>query len=188
MFTNFIQQPLPPHSRTGAAGLAGQAGALGMGQQAATGLNTFYSFWCYITPLFGAYIADAHWGRYKTICVSLGISMLGHILMIVSAIPGVIEGKAAIGVFSLSLVIMGIGTGGFKSNISPLIAEQYTRTKLFVITTKSGERVIVDPSLTTASLYMWFYLFINIGALVGQISMAYAEKVKSSPRTISITN
>ena len=108
--------------------------------------------------------------------------------MIVSAIPGVIEGKAAIGVFSLSLVIMGIGTGGFKSNISPLIAEQYTRTKLFVITTKSGERVIVDPSLTTASLYMWFYLFINIGALVGQISMAYAEKVKSSPRTIYITN
>lgn len=57
---NYIQQPLPPGSRTGAGGLNGQAGALGMGQQTANGLNTFYSFWCYITPLFGAYIADAH--------------------------------------------------------------------------------------------------------------------------------
>ena len=188
VFTNFIQQPLPPHSRTGAAGLSGQAGALGMGQQAANGLITFYSFWCYITPLFGAYIADSHWGRYKTICISVGIAMLGHILMIVSAIPGVIEGKAAIGVFSLSLIIMGIGTGGFKSNISPLIAEQYKCTQMFVSTTQNGERIIVDPSLTTASLYMWFYLFINVGALVGQISMAYAEKVMLSFHTIYIAN
>lgn len=185
VFTNFIQQPMPPGSRTGAAGLNGQAGALGMGQQAANGLSTFYSFWCYVTPLFGAYIADAHWGRYKTICISVGIAMLGHILMIISAIPGVIDGKGAIGVFSLSLVIMGIGTGVFKSNISPLIAEQYKRTKLFVTTTKSGERVIVDPALTTASLYMWFYLFINIGALIGQISMSYAEKVRLYPTQIT---
>ena len=42
----------------------------------------------------------------------------------------------------------------FKANISPLVAEQYKRTKLFVITTKSGERVIVDPSLTTLRVYM----------------------------------
>jgi proton-dependent oligopeptide transporter, POT family len=74
-------------------------------------------------------------------------------------------------------IFLGIGTGGFKSNISPLIAEQYKRSKLFVITTKRGERVIVDPALTTAKIYMYFYLFINIGALVGQVAMTYAEKV-----------
>jgi POT family proton-dependent oligopeptide transporter len=45
-----------------------------------------------------------------------------------------------------------------------------------VITNKKGERVIVDPAVTAASVYMWFYLFINIGALVGQLSMAYSEK------------
>jgi POT family proton-dependent oligopeptide transporter len=106
-------------------------------------------------PLFGAYVADTHWGRYKTISWSLLVAMLGHLLMIVSALPGVIEkSKSAAGVFSVSLVIMGIGTGGFKANISPLVAEQYKRTKLFVSTTKSGERVIVDPLLTTSRIYM----------------------------------
>lgn len=54
----------------------------------------------------------------------------------------------------LAILIMGLGTGGFKANISPLVAEQYKKTKLFVTTTKSGERVIVDPAITTASIYM----------------------------------
>ena len=72
---------------------------------------------------------------------------------------------------------MGLGTGGFKSNISPLVAEQYRKTKLFIRQTKSGERVIVDPIMTTSRIYMYFYLFINVGALIGQITMAYSEKV-----------
>ena len=42
----------------------------------------------------------------------------------------------------------------FKSNISPLIAEQYKITKLFVRVLPSGERVIVDPSLTISRVYM----------------------------------
>ena len=37
VFTNFIQQPLPDNSRTGAGGHDGQSGALGQGQQASTG-------------------------------------------------------------------------------------------------------------------------------------------------------
>lgn len=78
------------------------------------------------------------------------------------------------------MAIPGIGTGGFKANISPLVAEQYRRTKLFVSITESGERVVVDPSLTIARIYMYFYLSINLGSIVGQISMAYAEKVRSS--------
>jgi len=45
-----------------------------------------------------------------------------------------------------------------------------------VITTKSGERVIVDPTLTISRVYMYFYLIINLGALIGQIAMTYSEK------------
>lgn len=37
VFTNFIQQPLPHDSSTGAGGRDGQAGALGKGQRASTG-------------------------------------------------------------------------------------------------------------------------------------------------------
>ncbi|KAI1798166.1 oligopeptide transporter [Ganoderma leucocontextum] len=175
VFTNFIQQPLPPGSKTGAD--IKQAGALGLGQRASTGIGTFNSFWVYVIPLFGAYIADTRWGRFKTICVSIAIAILGHILLIVSAVPGVIEHpNNSLACFIIAIIVMGLGTGGFKSNISPLVAEQYKRHKLFIDQTKSGERVIVDPVMTTSRIYMYFYLFINIGSLIGQISMVYSEK------------
>lgn len=53
--TNFIQQPLPPDSTTGAGGAAGQSGALGMGQRMSTGLTTFYMFWYVASVPDGAY-------------------------------------------------------------------------------------------------------------------------------------
>ncbi|KAL0572866.1 hypothetical protein V5O48_009096 [Marasmius crinis-equi] len=176
VFTNFIQQPLPTGSHTGAGFTKGQSGALGLGQQTSTGLTTFYQFWCYLTPLLGAYIADTYLGRYNTVCLAVLITLIGHILLIVAAVPGVIEVKGAVGCFVVAMIVMGLGTGMFKSNISPLIAEQYKRTKLFIRTEKSGERVIVDPALTVARVYMYFYWFINFGALIGQIGMVYAEK------------
>ncbi|KAI0746798.1 oligopeptide transporter [Daedaleopsis nitida] len=173
VFTNFIQQPLP--SRTGAS--LEQPGALGMGQRASTGIGTFNTFWVYVIPLFGAYIADTRLGRYKTVCIAVAIALVGHVLLIASSLPGVIENqKASLAVFLIAIIVMGLGTGGFKSSISPLVAEQYKRTKLFIGHTKSGERVVVDPVVTTQKIYMYFYLFINIGALVGQITMVYSEK------------
>ncbi|KAH9896910.1 oligopeptide transporter [Cubamyces lactineus] len=175
VFTNFIQQPLPKGSRTGAS--VDQAGALGLGQRASTGIGTFNTFWVYVIPLFGAYIADTRWGRFKTICVAVAIALFGHVLLIISAVPGVIEhSHGSLACFIIAIIIMGLGTGGFKSNVSPLVAEQYKRSKLFIGHTKKGERVIVDPMMTTSRIYMYFYLFINVGSLIGQISMAYSEK------------
>lgn len=46
------------------------------------------------------------------------------------------------------MIVIGLGTGGIKSNVSPLIAEQYENTVPYVKTLKSGERVIVDPATT----------------------------------------
>jgi proton-dependent oligopeptide transporter, POT family len=148
-----------------------------MGQRASTGIGTFNQFWVYFTPLLGAYVADTYLGRFNTIFVSLAIAIVGHIILTVSAVPSVLSNpNGALGCFVVGLILMGIGTGGFKPNISPLVAEQLPLTKMKVITDKKGERVIVDPAVTASSVYMWFYLFINIGALVGQISMVYAEK------------
>ena len=131
-----------------------------MGQRASTGLTTFNSFWVYVTPLLGAYIADTYWGRYKTICWAVAVALVGHVLLIISAVPGVIEkSHSALAVFVIALVVMGVGTGGFKSNISPLIAEQYRKTKLTVREKKSGERVIVDPTMTVSRIYMVSFRF-----------------------------
>ena len=102
--------------------------------------------------------------------------MVGHIILIISAIPPVIvHGPAALACFTIGLVIMGLGTGGFKSNISPLIAEQYRDDRPYVRTTKKGKKEIVDPATTSARIYLYFYLLINMGSLTGSIAMVYSE-------------
>lgn len=63
----------------------------------------------------GAYIADTYWGRYKTICVSIGIALIGHLLLIISALPPVLDNpQGAMGALSIAIIVMGLGTGGFK--------------------------------------------------------------------------
>ncbi|KAA8644902.1 hypothetical protein EYZ11_007492 [Aspergillus tanneri] len=177
VFVNFIQRPMPPGSTTGAGYDDNVPGALGMGQQASTGLTLFNSFWSYICPLFGAFVADQYLGRFRTIMFSILAALIGHTILVISAIPQVISNpNGAIGAFAIGLVIMGIGTGGFKSNVSTLIAEQYTQKTALIKTLKSGERVIVDPAATIGRIYLYFYLMINIGSILGQVSMVYAER------------
>lgn len=173
--TNYIQQKLPPGSVTGAS--TDQPGALGMGQRASTGITTFNQFWQYLMPLLGAWVADAHWGRYKTITAALGVDIIGHIILILSAIPPVIvHANASLALLIIAIIVIGFGTGGFKPNVSCLIVEQLGDQHMFVKTLKTGERVIVDPAITTERVYNWFYFFINVGALIGQVSMVYAEQ------------
>ena len=89
--------------------------------------------------------------------------------------PVIVHPNAAMGVFAVGLVIMGIGTGGFKSNISPLIAEQYKDQKAYVRVNKKGNKEIVDPAATTARIYIYFYFLINCGSLTGSLAMVYSE-------------
>lgn len=128
-------------------------------------------------PLLGAFLADQYWGRFRTIMVSIGCALVGHVILIVSALPPVIENpNGAIGCFAVGLIVMGMGTGGFKSNVSALIAEQYPDEAPYIKTLPSGDRIIIDPAATVARVYLYFYLCINIGSITGQISMVYAER------------
>ena len=157
LFQNFVQRNLL--TRTGAAPNPGgdsnnNPGALGQGQQTATGLGTFFSFWCYVTPLFGAYIADTYLGRYKTIMYSIALAMIGHIILTAGAAPSVLKHEGgALAAYIIAIIIFGMGTGGFKPNISPLIAEQIVGEKLRVVTKPDGKKVIVDPAQTSARIY-----------------------------------
>ncbi|RYP69898.1 hypothetical protein DL771_005841 [Monosporascus sp. 5C6A] len=178
VFVNFISEPLPFGSTTGSVGLnpdaEAQPGALGKGQQASTGLVLFNNFWSYLMPLIGGYMADTYWGKYKTIHVAVAIATFGHIILIIAALPPVIANPSgSLGCFSVGLIFFGIGVGFFKANISPMIAEQYEaeQARPIIKVTKKGERVIVDPVLTISVIYMRYYFCINVGSLVGQISM-----------------
>lgn len=73
--------------------------------------------------------------------------------MIMSAVPTVIvHPNSALACFVIALIIMGVGTGGFKANVSPLVAEQYQVEHMAIKELPSGERVIVDPAQTTARM------------------------------------
>jgi dipeptide/tripeptide permease len=57
--------------------------------------------------------------------------------------------------------------GIFKPNVSPLLLDQMPETVPVVVSTKKGERVIVDPEASTERAMLWFYLLINIGGFMG---------------------
>ncbi|KAJ7796020.1 POT family-domain-containing protein [Mycena olivaceomarginata] len=117
-----------------------------------------------------AYIADVHLGLYNTIIVAVFIALIGHITLIVSAVPGVIKkSQTALGMFLFAQIIMGFGTGLFKANISLLVAEQYPPHEALCARN-------CGPDADCVNVYMYFYLFINVGALVSQITTVYSEK------------
>ncbi|RHZ83474.1 hypothetical protein Glove_92g42 [Diversispora epigaea] len=157
-FQNYVQFPEPTED-------GGQAGAIGAGQQVATALSYFFQFFCYITPILGAILADKYFGRYKTIVIFSLIYVLGLIILTVTAIPPAIKAHYSLPGLIVAMVIIGLGTGGIKPNVSPLSADQYAKTQSFIKILKSGERVIVDPQITLQSIFHYFYLAINIGSL-----------------------
>jgi POT family proton-dependent oligopeptide transporter len=186
VYSNFINKGRfdsdgnPTATSTGAAinphSDEAQPGALGLGKQIAFSLVTFNSFWVYVCPLFGAWIADKYLGRYKTIFYSVIIAELGHMVLVVSSAPSVLDKpRTSLGVFIFGLLLTGFGTGTFKPNISPLIMEQLPDDPLRV-EDRNGELVIVDPAVTATRVYNWFYWFINWGALAGQLGMVFAER------------
>ncbi|KAJ7650152.1 peptide/h+ symporter protein [Roridomyces roridus] len=168
IYNNYIRAPLPPGSRNGSVlrqnRSIGVAGALGMGQQKSFAIRTFNSFFVYCTPFVGAILADVKFGRFKTICIFTVVIFLGHIILVASATPVSLEHPTtAMGLLILAIFVMAVGAGSIKSNVSPLIAEQY-QGKLRKETLPSGEIVIVSPSITVQSIYLYFYMAINFGS------------------------
>jgi POT family proton-dependent oligopeptide transporter len=166
LFQNYVNNPLD--------GSKGR-GALGLGHQGATGLTTFFQFWCYVTPILGAIIADQYLGKYKTIVLFCGVYLVGLLILVCTSIPTALEHGAGLGGFIVAILVIGLGTGGIKSNVAPLIADQYKRKKMAVSTTKKGERVIIDPALTIQRIYMIFYGCINLGSL-SLLATPYMER------------
>jgi POT family proton-dependent oligopeptide transporter len=183
LFQNYISRP-----HNGDLG----RGALGLGHQGATGLSTFFQFWCYVTPILGknehystlkhlanfssgAIIADQYLGKYNTIVIFCGVYIIGLLILTLTSLPVALDHGAGMPGFILAVIVIGLGTGGIKSNVAPLIADQYKRRQMVIGSDKkTGERVIIDPAITIQRIYMVFYFCINAGSL-SLIATPYME-------------
>ncbi|CAK9150989.1 unnamed protein product [Ilex paraguariensis] len=94
----------------------------------------------WVTPLLGAYVADAHLGRYWTFVIASAIYLAGmSVLTLAVSVPGLkaprcvdqnVENckKAStlqLAVFYGALYTLAVGTGGTKPNISTIGADQF---------------------------------------------------------------
>ncbi|KAJ2524280.1 peptide transporter ptr2, partial [Coemansia sp. RSA 1935] len=97
-------------------------GAIDGGQHLATGLGNFFQFWCYLTPIFGAVIADQYLGKFKTIVVFTVVYIIGNLILTLTSIPASIHHGGALPGLVVAMIVIGFGTGGIKSNVSPMVA------------------------------------------------------------------
>jgi POT family proton-dependent oligopeptide transporter len=110
----------------------------------------YYSFKmaCYFLPLVGGIIADRWLGRYWTIVGFSVPYVLGHFIL-------GIESQVAL---VIALGLLAGGSGVIKPNISTLMGQTYDQQR------PGNERL-------RSAAFLWFYLSINIGALISMFAM-----------------
>ncbi|EFJ30917.1 hypothetical protein SELMODRAFT_231062 [Selaginella moellendorffii] len=135
---------------------------------------TIWSGTGYVTPILGAFLADAYWGRYRTIAVFSCLYLVGLILLTLSAsLPSLKPPScdkmscqhASLGqliFFYVSLYFVALGMGGIKPCISAFGADQFDNS---------------DPveRKNKGHFFNWFYLSINVGGLVATTCLVYIQ-------------
>ncbi len=110
-----------------------------MGEAEARAYFHLFAAGVYFFPILGAMVADAFWGKYKTIMILSLIYCLGHFAL---AVDHTRTG------LTIGLGLIAIGSGGIKPCVSANLGDQF------------GSR---NSHLITKAFY-WFYFSINLGA------------------------
>ncbi|MDI5899652.1 hypothetical protein QLS81_16555, partial [Flavobacterium sp. XS2P67] len=175
---NFIQLRLPTGGNGAGApprGTQQNAGALGLGLQTASAITLLLTFLAYLTPLYGGYISDKKLGRMKTIWYGVWIGAISHIILIIAAIPSVIQEGHALAPTVISIICLAFGTGFIKPNLLPLLFDQYPHQRDIVETREDGKKVILGREATLERMTLVFYWAINIGAFMS-LATSYSAK------------
>ena len=85
-------------------------GAIGRGTAFASGMQNYWQFWCYVTPIIGAIVADQYLGRYKTIILFSCFYITGLVILLVTSLPFAIENGAALGGLAAAMTVTGLGS------------------------------------------------------------------------------
>nr|XP_043612126.1 protein NRT1/ PTR FAMILY 8.2-like [Erigeron canadensis] len=128
---------------------------------------------CYVTPLVGAFLADSYLGRYWTIAIFSIIYVMGMSLLTISAaVPGLKPTCVSkedchatgldIALTYVALYLVALGTGGIKPCVSSYGADQFDDEDEAEKEQKS-------------SFFNWFYISINIGALLASSFLVWIQ-------------
>jgi POT family proton-dependent oligopeptide transporter len=158
LLENYMQNP--PHH-----GKDETPGALNLGQSTATRVYCAFYIFYYTAPIFFAILADSRLGRYTTLVMSVILYCIGWAILTASSVPSSIDGGWGLSGLIVSMVLVGLGGGGFRAIMVPFIADQYTETEPRIITLKTGEQVITDRQLTLQYIYNLYYWIGNLGSL-----------------------
>jgi POT family proton-dependent oligopeptide transporter len=86
-------------------------------------------------------------------------------LLIIPALPAIIQKpEAALGIFIISLLILAGAAGFIKPCLGPMLCDQSPISRPTLKVLKSGEKVIMEPTLTIQRYLLIFYWCINMGS------------------------
>ncbi|WP_372793658.1 peptide MFS transporter [Lutibacter sp.] len=113
----------------------------------------WYVMLVYLLPLLGGWLADNKWGHVKTVIVGAIIITMGHAAMAISDLHIGIDLKF---VFYLGLLLIVVGTGLFKPNMSSIVGKMYP-----------------PQSDKKDGAYTIFYMGVNSGAFIGTLLVGW---------------
>jgi len=128
-------------------------GGYGFDRAQASAIVGIYAAFVYLMSLPGGWVADRLLGLRRAIFIGAALISAGHISIGLSGLAGAGEGKVP---FFLGLILIVLGTGLLKPNISAIVGDLYP---------EGGARRDAGFSI--------FYMGINLGALIGQIVTGY---------------
>ncbi|RLM65841.1 hypothetical protein C2845_PM16G18720 [Panicum miliaceum] len=120
----------------------------------------------YLTPVFGAIVADTFWGNYNTILVSLVVYLLGMMLVTFSAFLPTTDRSlrgGLVNVAFLGLYLVAFGSGGVRAALLPFGAEQY------------DDDNAVDRE-RKMSFFSWFYILVDFGMIVSGVFIVWVQQ------------
>src|SRR5690606_3091870 len=105
----------------------------------ASGYVHLFNTGVYFFPVIGSIIADAFWGKYKTIVLLSLVYCLGHLALALD--------ETRLGL-AVGLSLIAIGSGGIKPCVSAHVGDQFGPRNKDLI----------------PKVFGWFYIAINLGA------------------------
>ena len=117
----------------------------------------------YLFPILGGIVADALWGKYKTILLLSLVYCLGHACLAWGGWVGDTRVFLLVG-----LGLIAVGSGGIKPCVSAHVGDQFGRSNAGLL----------------PKVFGWFYLSINMGAFLSGLLTPFLLEAKRIPGTL----